>query len=237
MKLRQKKALFRLNHWRFSRKAKCLTVVAIVAVLLLSVFAFFPKQNVGRGNVVPQNGGNSTATPSPTTAANDGNESSSSLAQWLSELAGSEEQALGPSSVGGPGLIQSAQTINSTVWMEVAANAWAYFQPGVGVDANTGLPYAGGVSFEAFTDWDLGVYIQAVIDAQELNLIGTGGVWGSSARIDKVLTFLENRPLNNPSYPYQFYDATTGLDDLQCQIRKSLMLLIREGCLLLLTIL
>ena len=46
-----------------------------------------------------------------------------------------------------PGLIESAQTINSTVWMEVAANAWAYFQPGVGVDDNTGLPYAGGTGF------------------------------------------------------------------------------------------
>ena len=41
--------------------------------------------------------------------------------------------------------------------MKVAANAWAYFQPGVGVDANTGLPYAGGTNFTGFTDWDLGV--------------------------------------------------------------------------------
>ena len=60
-----KKGFFRLNHWRFSRKAKCLIVVAIVAVLLVSVFAFLPKQSVSRGNVVPQSGDNSTATPSP----------------------------------------------------------------------------------------------------------------------------------------------------------------------------
>ena len=44
-------------------------------------------------------------------------------------------------------------------------------QPGVGVDNNTGLPYATAYGFYAFTDWDLGVYIQAIIDAQELNLI------------------------------------------------------------------
>ena len=95
--------------------------------------------------------------------------------------------------------------------MKVAANAWTYFQPGVGVDGNTGLPYAGGISFKGFTDWDLGCYIQAVIDAQELGLIGNDSAWDFSARIDNVLTFLENRPLNNAEgYPYQFYDATTG---------------------------
>ena len=54
--------------------------------------------------------------------------------------------------------------MNSSVWRQVAANAWNYFQPGIGVDANTGLPNSGyGVPY--FTDWDLGVYIQAVMDA------------------------------------------------------------------------
>ena len=67
------------------------------------------------------------------------------------------------------------------------------------------------MNVQGFTDWDLGRYIQAIIDAQELNLTGTGGPWGSSARIDKVLTFLENRPLNNATnYPWQFYNATNG---------------------------
>ena len=55
-----KKGFFRQNHWRFSRKAKCLTVVAIVAVLLISVFAFLPKQSVSRGNVIPLNSDNSS---------------------------------------------------------------------------------------------------------------------------------------------------------------------------------
>ena len=38
---------------------------AIVAVMLISVFAFLPKQGVTKGNVIPPSG-NSTATPSPT---------------------------------------------------------------------------------------------------------------------------------------------------------------------------
>ena len=72
----------------------------------------------------------------------------------------------------------------------MAANAWKYFQPGVGVDSTTGLPYAGP---PILTDWDLGVYVQAVIDAQKLGLIATNGTWGFNARMDKVLTFLETR--------------------------------------------
>jgi hypothetical protein len=98
--------------------------------------------------------------------------------------------------------------------MQVAANAWGYFQPGVGVGYNTGLPYAQGTGFPVFTDWDLGVYIQAVIDAQKIGLIGTDGAWGSSARLEKVVSFLETRELNaTTGYPYWFYNATTGLDD------------------------
>ena len=92
----------------------------------------------------------------------------------------------------------------------MAATAWAYYQPNIGVDPDTGLPYAAGLSFRGFTDWDLGSYVQAVIDAQEIGLIDINGTWGSYARFDKVLTFLENRPLNAYGYPFQFYDATTG---------------------------
>ncbi|MGA2386339.1 MAG: DUF3131 domain-containing protein [Candidatus Bathyarchaeia archaeon] len=110
-------------------------------------------------------------------------------------------------------LISSSQPFNSSVWLSVAANAWAYFQPGVGVDPNTGLPYAGGSSFKAFTAWDLGVYIQAVIDAQELGLVNSSGTWGSSERLEKVIDFLETRPLNaTTGYPFWFYSATNGQD-------------------------
>ena len=143
LKAETKKDLFRLNHLRFSRKAKCLTVVAIVAVLLLSLFAFFPKQSVSKANVTPQSADNSTATPSPNAPANEGNESSiSNYGQLIGNIAADEEQTLADSFPHAPGLIESAQTINSTVWMKVAAYAWAYFQPSVGVNANTGLPLA-----------------------------------------------------------------------------------------------
>jgi hypothetical protein len=157
----RKKGFFRQNRWRFSKKAKCLIVFAIITVMLVSIFTILPKLN--------------NSTP--------------------------------------PGLIESAQTINSTVWMQVAANAWQYFQPGVGVDSNTGLPYAGGATgFHYFTDWDLGVYIQAVIDANKTGLIGNDGAWGSSARLEKVVSFLETRDLNAAGYPFWFYDATTRKD-------------------------
>ncbi|MCL5949021.1 MAG: DUF3131 domain-containing protein, partial [Candidatus Bathyarchaeota archaeon] len=113
-------------------------------------------------------------------------------------------QALTPPKV--PGTIETAQGMNNSVWVDVAKNAWQYFQPGVAVDSTTGLPGSGyGVPY--FTDWDLGVYIQAVIDAKTLNLTETDGDWGFTARMDKVLTFLETRELNNASYPYWFYQS------------------------------
>ena len=101
--------------------------------------------------------------------------------------------------------------MNTTVWKEVAQTAWAFFQPGVGVDTKTGLPFAGGVGFRAFTDWDLGAYIQAIIDAQEIGVVTVNGTWGSCNRINMVLTFLENRPLNaTTNWPFWFYNATDG---------------------------
>ncbi len=119
-------------------------------------------------------------------------------------------QKLDTSNVVSQGLIESSQVVNGKVWIEVANNAWNYFQPSVGVDPNTGLPYAGGTDFTGFTYWDLGVYVQAVIDAQKLGLVSTDGVWGSFSRFDKVLTFLETCQLNNEGYPYQFYQAKDG---------------------------
>ena len=131
----------------------------------------------------------------------------SSLEQWLT---GSKPDTSPTSALG---MLESSQAVNDVFWKTVAADAWAYFQPGVGVDPNTGLPYAGGADFKAFTAWDLGVYIQAVIDAQKIGLVSTDGKWGSYARLEKVLTFLETRPLNQTTgYPFWFYDATNGKD-------------------------
>jgi hypothetical protein len=203
----RKKGFFKQNRWRFSKKSKCLIVFAIVAVMLVSFFAFLP-----RGSQSTPNKPQSSPTASPSATNNQtGSNALSQFAQLFSNLAGSAAQAFSPPKP--PGVIESAQTINSTVWRAVAANAWQYFQPGVGVDSNTGLPYAGGATgFHYFTDWDLGVYIQAVIDAQNLNLTTTDGAWGSSTRLEKVVSFLETRDLNNYSYPFWFYDATNGTD-------------------------
>ena len=208
LEVERKKGFFKQNRWRFSKKAKCLIVFAIVAVILISFFAFLPRGSQSTPNT-PQS--SPTASPSATNNQTGSNTPLSQFAQLFSNLADSAAQAFSPPKP--PGVIESAQTINSTVWMAVAANAWQYFQPGVGVDSNTGLPYAGGKGYPYFTDWDLGVYIQAVIDAQEIGLIGTDGAWGSSARLEKVVSFLETRELNTTTgYPFWFYDATTEKD-------------------------
>ena len=94
-------------------------------------------------------------------------------------------------------------------WLQVAENAWEYFQPGKGVNAQTGL-HSAGLSWHYFTDWDLGLYIQATIDAEELGLLNKTGVWGADDRYDKTLTFLETRELNSIGLPYTWYDSETG---------------------------
>jgi len=162
-------------HLRFSRKTNYAVALAILAVLVISLFAPLPMQN-------------------------------SKLVQWLGI-------DIPPTQNENSGLIEPGQTYNTSVWLSVAAKAWAYYQPGVGVNPNTGLPYAAGTNFKAFTAWDLGCYIQAVIDAQKLGLVSTGGAWGSSARLQKVINFLETRPLNESTgYPFWYYDATNGQD-------------------------
>jgi len=107
-----------------------------------------------------------------------------------------------------PGLMEASPVINSSIWLEIANNAWKYFQPGVGIDSTTGLP-ASSYGYNEFTDWDLSIYIQTVIDAEKLGLITKEGIWGSKDRIDKVITFLETRPLNRiTKTPYWFYSST-----------------------------
>jgi hypothetical protein len=94
-------------------------------------------------------------------------------------------------------------------WLDWAKIAWKYFEPGVGVDAKTGLHYAR-IDWHRFTDWDLGVYISAIIDAEKLGLIMRDGPWGSNYRFEKVLSFLETRPITSNKLPYAQYDSTTG---------------------------
>jgi hypothetical protein len=211
---KSKKGFLKNNRWRFNNKAKGLIVFAIIAVMLVSVFAFLPKGNNTVPNV-PQSSDSPTASPSTTPQETNPTNNPTNKPDPISQITrniiawgGDVAQVLTPAKP--PGTIESAETMNSDVWRAVAANAWKYFQPGTGVDANTGLPYAGGTDSPNFTDWDLGVYIQAVIDANKTGLIGTDGDWNSSARLEKVVSFLETRDLNSYNYPYWFYQARDG---------------------------
>jgi hypothetical protein len=94
-------------------------------------------------------------------------------------------------------------------WSNWAKVAWRYFQPGVGVNSVTGLHYAT-ADWQRFTDWDLGVYISAIIDAERIGLISRNGSWGSDYRLEKILSFLETRPITGDRLPYAQYDANTG---------------------------
>ena len=100
-------------------------------------------------------------------------------------------------------------TVDKDYWLQLATNAWNYFQPGVGVDPVTGL-HSAGLSYPYFTDWDLGNYIQAIIDVNELGILGSSGAWGSDARFNKILTFLETRSLDSNGVPYVTYQSANG---------------------------
>ncbi len=94
-------------------------------------------------------------------------------------------------------------------WLQLARNAWQYFQAGIGVNVNTGL-HSAGLNWPYFTAWDLGTYIQAIIEASKLGILQDGGSWGFNFRVDKILTFLKTRKLTNDGMPYLVYDSRTG---------------------------
>jgi hypothetical protein len=104
---------------------------------------------------------------------------------------------------------QSNLVVDRAFWVNLANNAWRYYQPGVGVDSKTGL-HSSAWGWPYFTDWDLGVYIQAVIDANQLGILSNDGNWGANARFDKILTFLETRQLTSDRLPYSWYKAADG---------------------------
>lgn len=65
-------------------------------------------------------------------------------------------------------LLASSRAVDNVVWRGVASNAWAYFQPGIGVDSKTGLPYAGASDFKGFTDWDLAYIFNRLLMPKKL---------------------------------------------------------------------
>jgi hypothetical protein len=208
-----KRKIFRRNPLKLSMKANSILAIAIIVIMLVSVFAFLPKGNQSTPNP-PQSSDSPIASPNGTPKSNSSQTGQpNAVSQITSILSGIGENLAQAVSPKAPGTIESAQTMNSSVWRQVAANAWRYFQPGEGVDPNTGLPRAGGTDSPNFTDWDLGVYIQAIIDANTTGLIGTDGAWNSSARLETVVSFLETRELNSTiNYPYWFYQAKDGKD-------------------------
>jgi hypothetical protein len=204
-----KRDIFKKKTWHLSMKAKAVIAFVIIAVMLISVFVFIPKGDQSTPNVEPvePQSNDPTASPSPTTQQTPSATQKPSFIPDVSKVITNVVAGLLPPKL--PGIIESNEYADSGVWRAVAANAWQYFKPGTGVDQNTGLPGAD-LFFPYFTDWDLGVYIQAVMDAQKIGLIGKNETWGADYRLDKVLTFLETRELNNDSYPFWFYEAKTG---------------------------
>lgn len=187
----------------------------IIAILMVSAFGFLMDTNRREPNAEPISY-EPTASPSPSpspspfpTAEQTARPTSSAIPRpspsIVAQISQGWQQMITPAK---KGLLEGAETMNSTVWKEVAKIAWNYFTPGKGVDSNTGLP-ASSLGWNYFTDWDLGVYIQAIVDAQKIGLITKDGEWGSSARLEKVVTFLETRSLNaTTGVPFWFYKSS-----------------------------
>jgi len=104
---------------------------------------------------------------------------------------------------------QNSLVADQSYWLSLANNAWNYYQPGVGVDSTTGL-HGAGLGYPYFTDWDLGVYIQAIIDVTKMGILSTSGSWGADARFNKIFAFLESRQLSSNGVPYTWYQSANG---------------------------
>ncbi|RLG03419.1 MAG: hypothetical protein DRN54_02900, partial [Thaumarchaeota archaeon] len=93
-------------------------------------------------------------------------------------------------------------------WLEWAKIAWSYFEPGVGLSPETGIPRASR-RFIGVTDWDLGGYIIAIVCAELMGIIPKEGPLGADDRIEKVLHFLETRDLTPYRLPARLYNPET----------------------------
>jgi hypothetical protein len=196
------------NRWHLRKKTKTLMVFATIIAVLLSCVGFLSEENQ-KNPAEPQSTGNPETKPNETAQENNTAETPDSTAQdtFADGIANYTVKSTPTPRL--QGTFESYQTMDNSAWWQVAANAWQYFSPGVGVDSITGLPFSG-QSYPYFTDWDLGVYVQAVLDANAIGLIGPDDEWSSSARLEKAVAFLETRELNDAGYPYWFYQAVDG---------------------------
>ena len=210
-----KKKIFRSNTIKIGMKETSVLAIALIVIMVVSVFAWLSVGTPSKPIIVQPVVNDPTTTPDPSQQALSPNRTlSPSKVQDVNTIFRNIISSVTDPiiSTKPPGLIESNPNLTSTVWKTVAANAWQYFQAGNGVDRSTGLAKAS-LTFPYFTDWDLGVYIQAIIDANVTGLIGYDGDWGSNARLDKVLTFLETREINATThFPYWFYQTSDGKD-------------------------
>jgi hypothetical protein len=194
--------------WHFSKMEKIIIGITISAILLVSAFGFIMNAEKPAPTEVVPVVNDPTASPSPSPDTIQATSPSPSTTRKPTQIPSTGAVPTIDAQINKPpGLIESSQHLNSTVWKAIAQNAWAYYQVGRGVDSTTGLP-AAGYGWNYFTDWDLGVYIQAVMDAEQLGLITKTGEWGANARLEKVIRFLETRELNSTTkVPYWFYSS------------------------------
>jgi hypothetical protein len=205
-----KRIFFARNPLKMNMKAQSILAIILVLIMLVSVFAWLSAETQSRPSIIEIVSNGTIASPSPTNQQTSpstgiGTPSTTSRSdQWnpigiITEIINPTPKPVG--------LIESNLNVSTQVWQAIAANAWHFFQPDVGLDSTTGLP-SGSYGWNYFTDWDLGVYIQAVIDANKTGLIGNDGDWGSHSRLDKVVKFLETRELNSTTkIPYWFYGS------------------------------
>jgi len=217
----EKKAISeRSLHLRIN--AKYIVAVAVISFLLFSFSVFVPIEAEKSNNNTPQNivesdpsdvtGSDPSDVTKPDSGSDIGNQNSNPTSPPVPSQKTPFQTGFSgdvPSTSEAQGLIESARVIGGAFWKDVATSAWQYFQPEVGVNPDTGLPSAG-TAWPYFTGWDLGVYIQAIIDARKLDLIRRREPWGFYDRVDKVLTFLENRKLTDNALPFWWYQAENG---------------------------
>ncbi len=211
LKLRHSQARTKFSShrtWRLNGRMKGALAFALVIIVLVSVIAFLPEENKSESNG-PKNNDAPMASPDPNPQIS-ATQPPNPLAQIASTVQGFFDSSNRSPLLGYVGTFTSAEVMDSRVWQQVAKVAWRYFTPGMGVNGATGLP-ASSDGAPYFTDWDLGVYIQAIMDAQTTGAVVADGEWGSSARLERVVSFLENRELNQATgYPFWFYQSSDG---------------------------
>jgi len=92
-------------------------------------------------------------------------------------------------------------------WKAWAEVAWRYYTPGVGVDPET-LLHRANMFWHRFTDWDLGSYIQSLLDAKRIGLLKQEAEF--TERINRILQFLDRRELSDNGIPYWSYSSNNG---------------------------